>query len=94
MIPPPLLGFSDTPNIAIAVDSIFLVVRAGETRREFVKSSLDQIRQVRANLNGIILNALSRKSSSYYGYYNRYYSNYYGARDERGEDAQKELNES
>lgn len=66
---PPLLGFSDALTIAAAVDEVLVVVRAGATPREFVLQALEQLRQVRARVGGVILNGVSSRLSAYYDYY-------------------------
>ena len=69
----PSLGFADTLAIANQVDGCLLVVRAGQTDRQMVSASLRQLRSVRANIMGIVLNSVSRELGSYYSYYSHYY---------------------
>lgn len=73
---PPVLGFSDTLNVAAAMDALLLVVRAGETPREFVQVAIEQLRQIRAPLAGIVLNSVRSQSGSYYYYNNKQYRRY------------------
>ena len=66
---PPLLGFADTLNIAAAVDEVLLVVRAGKTPREYVQVAIEQLRNVRAPVAGIVLNSVKSQLSPYYHWY-------------------------
>ena len=66
---PPLLGFADTLNIAAAVDELLLVVRAGKTPREYVQVAIEQLRNVRAPVAGIVLNSVKSQLSPYYHWY-------------------------
>jgi Mrp family chromosome partitioning ATPase len=64
------------------VDGIVLIIKAGVTRKEILHRTLDQLRSVRANILGCVLNDvdLSRRSYGYYaqGYYYRRAQEYYG----------------
>lgn len=66
---PPVLGFADTLNVAAAVDALLLVVRAGKTPQEYVQVALEQLRQVRAPVAGIVLNGVKSQAGPYYHWY-------------------------
>ena len=77
---PPLGLVSDGQKIAAKCDGCILVVRAHETRKEVVRSSIQQLETVDCPLLGIVLNrAESRRARGYYskGYYSKYYGKYY-----------------
>jgi polysaccharide biosynthesis transport protein len=74
---PPILGFADGLNIATAADTSLLVVRAGRTPREYVQLLIDQLRHVRADLAGIVLNGVTAEMSRHYYYYHDGYGSYY-----------------
>ncbi len=74
---PPVLALSDAPVISTQVDGVLLVVHAGRTRRETLKRAQAVLRQVNANLVGVLLNRVSRRSKGYYYYYSHHYSKRY-----------------
>jgi Mrp family chromosome partitioning ATPase len=51
-----------------------LVVDAGETRREVARRAVDGLRQVGANLIGVVLNRVPTHRGGYYYYYQEYYA--------------------
>jgi polysaccharide biosynthesis transport protein len=74
---PPLLGFAEPLEIAALADSVVIVARAGRTNRSAVASVVEQLKRVRANIIGIVLNGVRADMSSQYYYYSpRYYSHY------------------
>ena len=66
---PPMLGCADGLNVASVADASLLVVRAGRTSRDYVQMVIDQLRQVRAHLAGIVLNGVTPEMSHHYYYY-------------------------
>lgn len=72
---PALLGFADALAVALVVDGVLLVARAGKTPREEVRTTVQQLRRVRANILGLILNGVSVALSPQFAYYHR--SDYY-----------------
>src|SRR6202167_818360 len=74
---PPLLGFAEPLEIAAFVDGVIIVARAGRTNRSAVASVVEQLKRVRANIIGVVLNGVRADMSSQYYYYSpRYYSHY------------------
>jgi polysaccharide biosynthesis transport protein len=74
---PPLLGFAEPLEIAALADSVIIVARAGRTNRSAVASVVEQLKRVRANIIGIVLNGVRADMSSQYYYHSpRYYSHY------------------
>jgi succinoglycan biosynthesis transport protein ExoP len=74
---PPLLGFAEPLEIAALADSVIIVARAGRTNRSAVASVVEQLKRVRANIIGVVLNGVRADMSSQYYYYSpRYYSHY------------------
>jgi polysaccharide biosynthesis transport protein len=74
---PPLLGFAEPLEIAALADGVIIVARAGRTSRTSVASVAEQLKRVRANVIGIVLNGVRADMSSQYYYYSpRYYSHY------------------
>ncbi len=72
---PPMLGFAEPMQLAIAVDGVVVIAVAGETNRQAVTAVVSTLRRLKANLVGIILNRLSNDTGSGYYYY-RYYDYY------------------
>jgi capsular exopolysaccharide synthesis family protein len=89
---PPLLGLSDANVLSSQCDGLMLVVGLGQTDRGAFKRSLEMLRTSRANLLGIVANAVKQQPGSrYYDYYYTYsYHQYYRAGDE---DAPKTANQ-
>jgi succinoglycan biosynthesis transport protein ExoP len=72
---PPLLAVTDAAVIAPRVDGVLLVIKPGATKLAAAKDAADQLRQVGANLLGVVLNDIDLSRSSYY--YHKYRSYYY-----------------
>jgi capsular exopolysaccharide synthesis family protein len=74
---PPLLGFAECLQMAVAADGVLIVARAGQTKRRAVAEVVSVLRRLRANIVGVVLNQVKHDTSaggySHYGY-NRYYS--------------------
>lgn len=81
---PPLLGFSETLLVDSLADMVLVVVLAGKTRREQVRAMLQQLRRIRANVIGGVLNQVQQGMSPYYSHYDRDYYAY--GRDELSEE--------
>ncbi len=74
---PPLLGFAEPLQIAIAVDGVVVVTRAGETSRKAVATVLATLDRLRVTVVGLALNQVKKEMSDtyyYYGYYRKYYT--------------------
>ena len=69
---PPVLPVADAAVLAQAVDGVLLVVNAGETRREAARHAVERLRQVGADLVGVVLNGVPTHKGSYYSYYETY----------------------
>ena len=77
---PPLVAVTDANMISREIDSIVLIVKVGQTDKKAFHHTISNLRNINAPLGGIIMNAVSNKSSygSYYYYYYHQYYNYYG----------------
>ena len=84
----PHTALADTLAVANLVDGCILVVRAGDTERQFVAGSLRQLHSARAQILGIVLNNVSEELGSYYRYYSHYYK--YNSQN-KDESAQSEI---
>jgi polysaccharide biosynthesis transport protein len=64
---PPILVASDASILAAKVDGVLLVLRAGYSENDAARDAVEALKQVKANLVGIVLNSVpDRKKSSYY----------------------------
>jgi capsular exopolysaccharide synthesis family protein len=70
---PPVLPVADAAALAPAVDGVLLVLEAGRTPREAARHAVENLRQVGANLVGVVLNGVSTHKGSYYHYHYQYY---------------------
>ena len=73
---PPLTAVTDALVLSQFVDGVMLVTRTGITPRQVVKTSLEQLQAVKANILGVVLNGVNTGKDSYY--YSQYYYSYYG----------------
>lgn len=64
---PPVLNVSESSALAAEMDGVIIVVKAGSTNMDLLKQTIDQLRGVRAEIVGIVLNHVTVK-----GYQNRY----------------------
>lgn len=81
---PPVLPVADATALAQAVDGVLLVLEAGKTRRQAARHAVESLRQVGANLVGVVLNAMpTHRGSDYYYSYHKYYGNGRGRRKRR-----------
>jgi non-specific protein-tyrosine kinase len=66
---PPIIAVTDAAVLAPRVDGVLLVVNAGKTRRDLALKARDMLRQVNANLLGVVLNnaTVDKSAYEYYG---------------------------
>jgi len=70
----PLLASADSTVLATLTDGVVLVARAGGTSRDMVAAAFKQVKRVRGNVLGMVLNQVSKRDQAGYHYY---YSGYY-----------------
>jgi non-specific protein-tyrosine kinase len=76
---PPVMPVTDAVVLAQAADGVLLVVDVGNTRRETARQAVEKMRQIGANVIGVVFNKVPmRKSGYYYYYYYYYHHGYYG----------------
>jgi succinoglycan biosynthesis transport protein ExoP len=79
----PLLICADASILSTMTDGVVMVARAGETPRDAVAAALRQLRRVRANVLGLVLNQVRMpETPGYGGYYGKYYGRYGNTEDE------------
>ena len=74
---PPSLAVTDAIIMSAQVDSVLMVVDANSTRGEQFKLAVEKLREVNANIIGVVLNQLNPTSSGYGYYDNDYKDSYY-----------------
>lgn len=90
---PPCTAVADPLVLASVLDAVINVTKSGESPKKLVKIGINELDRVKANLIGVVLNAVQRREGRryYYAYGYRYrykqYGRYYG--DERGEDKEE-----
>lgn len=80
---PPLLSVADSLMLDNILDAVIIVTRGGKTSYEDVRNGLKSLSGLKAQVLGIIINALDIKKSNYYYYQ---YKNYYYSTDETSDD--------
>lgn len=73
---PPVVAVADAAVLAKQVDGTLLVVDSGKTRRGLAQQAQATLKQVGANVLGVVLNKVSYSKGSYYYYNYPYYSHY------------------
>ncbi len=80
---PPLLGFAEAMQVAIAVDGVVVLARAGQTSRKAVARALATLNRLRANVIGLVLNEVDKNNTHGYYYYYSDYRKYYAENAQR-----------
>ena len=80
---PPALVVTDAVVVATRVDGVIMVLDAGRTRRGMVKRLAEELKRVRANVLGFVLNRVKIREGSYYYYQYYYYYSEDGKRESR-----------
>ncbi len=82
---PPALSVTDPIALSAQVDSVIVVIRAGQTRKEALRRVRDLLAQVKAPVMGVVVNGVDMQSPDhYYYYYGKRYDNagYYSEKPE------------
>jgi capsular exopolysaccharide synthesis family protein len=82
---PPILSVADTSILVSEVDTVIMVVQAGQTKRQSAQHAMEMLEKIGHEPFGIILNNVdfSKHYGSYYYYYYYYYPRkYYSSDDE------------
>ena len=84
---PPLVAVTDATMISKEIDSIVLVIKAGQTDKKAFHHTMANLKNIDAPLDGIVMNAVTSKSNygSYYYYYYHQYYHYYSSHDDTSE---------
>jgi capsular exopolysaccharide synthesis family protein len=71
---PPVLPVSDPLAVAKRLTGVAVVVRAGKTKKDEVRTALSRLEMAQANILGLVLNRAQHKSMGGGGYYAYQYS--------------------
>jgi len=84
---PPLVAVTDATMISKEIDSIILVIKAGQTDKKAFHHTMANLNNIEAPLDGIVMNAVTSKSNygSYYYYYYHQYYHYYSSHEDQAE---------
>lgn len=75
---PPVIGFSDTLELARLVDGVILILNAGEVTWELAKQAKVFLERAKANLLGVIINNVDLRQEDYFQYLHQYnYKKYF-----------------
>jgi succinoglycan biosynthesis transport protein ExoP len=77
---PPILLVTDAAVLAMEADGVLLVAESGRTRRAAVQQSAQRLRQLGANIVGVVLNFVPAQHPKGYYYY-RYYQSQDGKQE-------------
>lgn len=75
---PPILPASDALILAPNTDGVLMVIKTGMLNKDMVGRAIEQLKNAKANLLGVVLNHVDTRREGYYKYYYKYYSKYYG----------------
>jgi capsular exopolysaccharide synthesis family protein len=70
---PPVAQLTDSAIISKFADGVLLVLASGETSIQGALSAKQALTNVKANILGVVLTKINKKSGSYYNYYNYEY---------------------
>jgi capsular exopolysaccharide synthesis family protein len=77
---PPVLSATDSLLISKLAEGVIVVCYTGKTTYDRLQRGLKSLREINANVLGLVLNAMDMKKSNYYSYYGYY--QYYSANKE------------
>ena len=68
----PVLAAADSVVLSQRVNGVVLIIETGRTRRDATRHAVDRLRQVGANILGVVLNRVSGRDAAYNYYYSHY----------------------
>jgi succinoglycan biosynthesis transport protein ExoP len=66
---PPVLAVSDAVRLSVQADAVLLVLRSAQTNKAALRRASSLLAQVKANILGVVVNAVDLTSSDQYNYY-------------------------
>jgi non-specific protein-tyrosine kinase len=73
---PPVMAVTDPVVLSTRIDGVIIILRPGITKLAAAIQTVDQMRQVGANILGVVLNDVENKGARYSQYYKGYYYQY------------------
>lgn len=70
---PPVTGLSDTLILTRLTDAVIIVARARKTTIELLENTVESLKNVNANIIGVILNRVKKSKNKYYKEYYKEY---------------------
>jgi capsular exopolysaccharide synthesis family protein len=74
---PPVLSVTDAALLSVEADSVLLVIRSGQTTKDALRRATELMCQVKARVQGVVVNAIDMDQPHYYYYYGANYGAYY-----------------
>lgn len=74
---PPVLSVTDAALLSVEADSVLLIIRSGQTTKDALRRATDLLTQVKARIQGVVVNAIDMEQPHYYYYYGSHYGSYY-----------------
>lgn len=74
---PPVLSVTDAALLSVEADSVLLVIRSGQTTKDALRRATELLTQVKARIQGVVVNAIDMEQPHYYYYYGSHYGSYY-----------------
>lgn len=68
----PVLAAADAVVLSQRVNGVVLIIETGRTRRDATRHTVDRLRQVGANILGVVFNRVSGRDAAYNYYYSYY----------------------
>jgi capsular exopolysaccharide synthesis family protein len=74
---PPVLSVTDAALLSVESDSVLLVIRSRQTAKDALRRASELLAQVKARVQGVVVNAIDMDQPHYYYYYGANYGAYY-----------------
>jgi capsular exopolysaccharide synthesis family protein len=74
---PPVLSVTDAALLSVESDSVLLVIRSRQTSKDALRRASELLAQVKARVQGVVVNAIDMDQPHYYYYYGANYGAYY-----------------
>jgi non-specific protein-tyrosine kinase len=78
----PALAVTDPVVLSTLVDGVVFIVSSGKTRRRYFEQALGRLKEVNANMVGVVLNKIQPNADGYSNYYHAYKSVQVGGQGE------------
>jgi len=83
---PPIIGLTDAAILASEADTTMFIIQAGKTKRQVAMHAKQILKNIDADIFGVIINEIDYAKQYGYYYYRRYYYSYYYSHDDEGDE--------